>query len=554
MQIIGYNTSYDSWTALETLYASTNHARVMQLKLELYSSKKGFKKMSEFLLHIKKIADNLNAINETVSEKDHVMYILGGLGSDYLSFVVSITSRSHPVKLEELHSLLLAHEQRIDQFTSVGENSILSANLASRQNHYSKFKNQAPRPYNQGSTSSYTNPNSNGGNQTNQTNSFYKNGPKRNNNGGNRPQCQVCGRLGHIAINYKLAVGDGNKLSITHTGYTSLPSNISSHNFHLNNDANSKKVILQGQLEHGLYTIQPTKRTCFSATKEPKLTNFSPSDACIPSVKLSINKSVDIWHSRLGHPSVRILSNILSSSTIPILKTNFQKFSPTTSVSGSPAQSQHSTPSFGNNETDNTTILDDANLDTTTSISNPFMQDTNPPMQETSIQVPNIAGTVVPLQQAQNDHIMHTRSKRGVFKPKIYSAITVQSEPNTYKQAAKIPEWKQAMNTEFQALQKNSTWTLVPPHPSYSIIGCKWVFKIKRKSDGTIERHKARLVAKGFNQVEGLDYFETFSPVVKPTTIRCVIAIAVINNWDIKQLDVNNAFLNGELQETVHMS
>ncbi|KAL5548769.1 hypothetical protein UlMin_004000 [Ulmus minor] len=110
------------------------------------------------------------------------------------------------------------------------------------------------------------------------------------------------------------------------------------------------------------------------------------------------------------------------------------------------------------------------------------------------------------------------------------------------------------MNTEFQALQKNSTWTLVPPHPSYSIIGCKWVFKIKRKSDGTIERHKARLVAKGFNQVEGLDYFETFSPVVKPTTIRCVIAIAVINNWDIKQLDVNNAFLNGELQETVHMS
>ncbi|KAL5577180.1 hypothetical protein UlMin_018879 [Ulmus minor] len=110
------------------------------------------------------------------------------------------------------------------------------------------------------------------------------------------------------------------------------------------------------------------------------------------------------------------------------------------------------------------------------------------------------------------------------------------------------------MNTEFQALQKNSTWTLVPPHPSYSIIGCKWVFKIKRKSDGTIERHKARLVAKGFNQVEGLDYFETFSPVVKPTTIRCVIAIPVINNWDIKQLDVNNAFLNGELQETVHMS
>ena len=100
MQIVGHKTSYDSWTTLESLYASTNHACIMQLKLELYSSQKGSKKISEFLLHIKKIVDNLNAINETISEKDHVMYILGGLGSDYLSFVVSITSCVQPVKLE----------------------------------------------------------------------------------------------------------------------------------------------------------------------------------------------------------------------------------------------------------------------------------------------------------------------------------------------------------------------------------------------------------------------------------------------------------------------
>ena len=83
----------------------------MQMKLELHSSQKGSKKMSEFLLQIKKIVDSLNAINEPISEKDHVMYILGGLGTDYLSFVVSITSHSQPVKMEELHSLFLAHEQ-----------------------------------------------------------------------------------------------------------------------------------------------------------------------------------------------------------------------------------------------------------------------------------------------------------------------------------------------------------------------------------------------------------------------------------------------------------
>ncbi|KAL5579067.1 hypothetical protein UlMin_011509 [Ulmus minor] len=149
-------------------------------------------------------------------------------------------------------------------------------------------------------------------------------------------------------------------------------------------------------------------------------------------------------------------------------------------------------------------------------------------MQDTIVQVPNIVGTILPLQQAQNDHTMHTRSKKGVFKPKIYSAIMVQSESTTYKHAEKSSAWKQAMNIEFQVLIKNSTWILVPPDPSYSIIGCKWVFKLKRNSNGSIERHKARLVAKGFNQVEGLDYFETFSPVVKPTTIRCAIAIVVI--------------------------
>ena len=114
MQIIGHKTSYASWKALETLYSSSNHARIMQLKLELHSSQIGSKKISEFLLQIKRIVDSLNVIDELVYEKDHVMYILGGLGTNYLSFVVSITSRTQPIRLEELHSLFLAHEQQMD--------------------------------------------------------------------------------------------------------------------------------------------------------------------------------------------------------------------------------------------------------------------------------------------------------------------------------------------------------------------------------------------------------------------------------------------------------
>lgn len=110
------------------------------------------------------------------------------------------------------------------------------------------------------------------------------------------------------------------------------------------------------------------------------------------------------------------------------------------------------------------------------------------------------------------------------------------------------------MSDEINALRVNSTWTLVPPSPQYNVVGCKWVYRIKRKANGMIDRYKARLVAKGFHQQHGLDYSETFSPVVKPTTIRTVLSIAVSQGWNIHQLDVNNAFLNGFLTEDVYMA
>ncbi|KAL5578574.1 hypothetical protein UlMin_020273 [Ulmus minor] len=113
---------------------------------------------------------------------------------------------------------------------------------------------------------------------------------------------------------------------------------------------------------------------------------------------------------------------------------------------------------------------------------------------------------------------------------------------------------KNAMLEEYNALQRNRTWSLVELPPDKKTIGCRWVFKVKENPDGSISKYKARLVAKGFHQRPGFDFDETFSPVVKPTTIRVVLTVALSCGWYLRQLDVNNAFLNGDLKEEVYMA
>jgi len=134
------------------------------------------------------------------------------------------------------------------------------------------------------------------------------------------------------------------------------------------------------------------------------------------------------------------------------------------------------------------------------------------------------------------------------------TSVTQSIEPKTYKEACQSDHWLKAMNVELEALANNDPWCIVDTPPNVKPIGCKWVYRIKYKVDGSIKRYKARLVAKGYNQIEGLDYFDTFSPVAKLTIVRTLLAIASIRNWHLHQLDVNNVFLHSELQEIVYMT
>ncbi|KAK3021989.1 hypothetical protein RJ639_045684 [Escallonia herrerae] len=112
---------------------------------------------------------------------------------------------------------------------------------------------------------------------------------------------------------------------------------------------------------------------------------------------------------------------------------------------------------------------------------------------------------------------------------------------------------RDAMAKEISALEANNTWTLVPLPSGKRAIDSKWVYKVKFHPDGIVERYKARLVAKGYTQIEGLDFHETFAPVAKLVMVRCLLAIASIKKWELHQLDVNNAFLHGDLEEEVYM-
>lgn len=122
-----------------------------------------------------------------------------------------------------------------------------------------------------------------------------------------------------------------------------------------------------------------------------------------------------------------------------------------------------------------------------------------------------------------------------------------------FSEAVKDVRWKEAMKNEIQALEDNGAWKLENMPPGKKAIGSKWVYKIEYKSDGTIERYKARLVILVNNQREGIDYNETFAPVAKMVTVRSFLAIAAARRWELHQMDVNNAFLHGDLGEEVYM-
>jgi hypothetical protein len=178
---------------------------------------------------------------------------------------------------------------------------------------------------------------------------------------------------------------------------------------------------------------------------------------------------------------------------------------------------------------------------------------------------PSRAGSSVyhPIAMARypgSTHVMVTRRAVGVTKSEDRLQLSVATAPSplspvptSVRSTLADTHWRRAME-EYEALLSNITWDLVPRPPGVNVITSKWIFEHKLKADGSLERYKACWVIWGFTQCPGVDYDETFSPVVKLATVRTMLTLAVSKGWLVHQLDVKNAFLHGTLSETAYCS
>jgi hypothetical protein len=129
----------------------------------------------------------------------------------------------------------------------------------------------------------------------------------------------------------------------------------------------------------------------------------------------------------------------------------------------------------------------------------------------------------------------------------------IVTEPSSFQEAVQDPTWVDAMVEEYDSIVKNSSWETIPRPIDKSVVGSRWIYKVKQVVDGSVEKYKARFVARIFSQIEGIDYDETFAPVTRYSSIRSILALSAQMGWRIHQMDVKTVFLNGIIEEEVYI-
>ncbi|XP_073261962.1 uncharacterized protein [Populus alba] len=554
-------------TTLETALASPSNSRIMQLHGSFQELRQNDESVSTYLQKAKSLFDQLAAAGRPISMEDFNLYVFRGLRSEFKDLVTSLSTKAEPISYTDLHSHLLTHEfiNKINihpvvtapllptpsQQPSVFFGQRQSGSNAGRRgcfcggwrpNNRSSYRGN----HGYGSAQNFSPTNSPSGshfgqqgNRVSYGSSQYF-GQQSNRFGGSHHtiKCQLCYDYGHTAqqcsqlsthhvqANVNLAF---NTVPTT-SPVTWFPDTGANH--HVTPDLvsmTSSEPYLGNDHLHvgdgkGLLSRLPLKTTSHQ-TQAPLDLIFS--DVWGPSPMSHVSPmapvSPDVALSSAGSPTsgavcVSHMLSDLPNSLVP-------------SPAGSPSRFASPTqPSpLLHRSTLGSSTLSPPGLDLCVDLSHFSLQQDHDSVSSTQPQV--------------------ARTHSMVLRPRSSKTANLSQEPVSFKAADKYLIWHKAMQEELQALHSNDTWSLVPFAPSMNVVGSRWVYKIKRRADGCVDRYKARLVARGFTQQEGVDYYETFSPVIKPTTIRLVLTIAVTCGWQIHQLDVHNAFLNGILQE-----
>ncbi|KAL0387931.1 UNVERIFIED_CONTAM: Retrovirus-related Pol polyprotein from transposon RE1 [Sesamum radiatum] len=359
-------------------------------------------------------------------------------------------------------------------------------------------------------------------------------------------------------------------------------------------DQASRKTLALGTLYEKLYVLN---RASFNVVH--------PSSP--PVMSCSVSHCTDVvWHRRLGHASMRVIKQLpipMTSLVIDPQRAKFHKRALRCILLGyAPNKKAYKLYDLENHHTvmsrdvvfhEDVFLFDTQQSSTTTChLPIPSTPDTHLdyPIPSTQSTVSSLAPSIqthVPLSTSGISspqvplHVPEApivrRSSRTIQKPcwlddfichlnyphllsscnaayiSFVASLSMLQEPRSFAEASKSRQWREAMNSKRAALEHNNTWIVTPLPEGKKAIGCKWVYKLKLNADGTVDRHKARLVAKGYNQIERVDYVDCFSPIAKTVTVRVFLAIAAAHNWPIHQLDVNNAFLHGHLEEYIYM-
>ncbi|GJT32860.1 ribonuclease H-like domain-containing protein [Tanacetum coccineum] len=343
-------------------------------------------------------------------------------------------------------------------------------------------------------------------------------------------------------------VGDGNSIPVTNTGHSIIPS--LHRPLHLHN-----VIVTPNIIKNLIYVRQFTRDN--NCTIEFDAFGFSvkdfrtrhillrcdSSDDLYPVTKPStshtafLSTSASTWHQRLGHPGDKVLRSLVSRRFISCNKEKAPHLCHACQLGKHVKLPFHSSDSIVEN------CFDIIHTDLWTS---PI--DSSCGFKYYVLFLDNFSHYlwIYPLLSKSDmfDKFLHFRTYvKNQFKCEIKSFQCDHGDP----------QWRNAMYDEYNALVKYGTWLLVPRPDGVNMVRSMWLFKHKFHADGTLSRYKARLVANGSSQQLGVDFDKTFSPVVKLATIRTVLSLVVSRQWLIHQLDVKNAFLNGDLSETMYM-